>query len=108
MNEELNEINTDLKELFVANQLEEMTEVLNKLSDEEVNELAISNHNIIKKYYDSGNQTLLFQYIKFVAFACYLVEYAYGRQLTTEEEQKDRIFIYEEIYGWIRSANDVQ
>jgi len=102
MNEEINNINTDLKELFVEEKLDNMNNILIEQPDEVVKEITIYNWNIIKKYYDTENHKLLIQYIKFVAYTCFMVEYSYGHQLISEEEYEAMISVYNNIYELLR------
>lgn len=102
MNEEINNINTDLKNLFVESKLQEIVDILKEQSDEVVKELSDHNWGIVKKYYDTENFSLLFRYMKFVAYSCFLVEYAYKRNLIREEAFSIMISIYNDIYELIR------
>jgi hypothetical protein len=52
MNEQLGQLDTELKELFVGNKIEEMDLLLQFKSDADMKELSDYNWNIIKKYYD--------------------------------------------------------
>lgn len=85
MTEEINNLNTDMKELFTENKYEELIDLLNETSDATVVEITEHNYSIIKKYYDEENFKLIFQYIRFTAFTSFLCEYTYKRQLFTEE-----------------------
>lgn len=102
MTEEINNLNTDLKELFVNDKIEESSNILDQTADETVLEISLFNYEIIKKYYDSGKFTLLIQYIRFVAFSCYLCEYAAKRQLIAKDSFDGMSFIFNEIYKLIQ------
>lgn len=102
MTEELNNLNTDLKELFVNNQLDDLKNTLDKETDEVVVELTHYNYEIIKKYYDAKKFNLLLQYIKFTAYSCFLCEYAADRQLINAEEFNSMSAIFHEIYRIIQ------
>ena len=47
MTEELNNFNTDLKDLFMQNKLEEIGSLLSEKSTEEIKELTLFNHEVI-------------------------------------------------------------
>ncbi len=98
MTEEMNNRNTDLKELFVENKLEELLESLEETADDIVIEITLFNYEIIKKYFDAGNFTVLIQHIKFTAFTCFLCEYAAKRQLISNEDFENMTFTFNEIY----------
>ena len=99
MTEEINNINTDLKELFVENKLEKLLEILEQTADDTVIEITIYNYEIIKKYYDTGNFAILIQHIKFTAFTCFLCEYAAKRQLISNDDFEKQTLIFNEIYN---------
>jgi hypothetical protein len=102
MTEELNNLNTDLKELFVNNQLDALKNTLDKETKEVVLELTCYNYEIIKKYFDSEKFNLLLQYIKFTAYSCYLCEYAADHQLIEEEDFNAMSAVFHEIYRIIQ------
>ncbi len=103
MTEDINNLNTDLKELFVNDKIEESTKILDQTEDETVLEITLYNYEIIKKYYDSQKFTVLIQYIKFAAFSCYLCEYAAKRELIAKEEFEGMSFIFSEIYKLLQN-----
>jgi hypothetical protein len=102
MTEELNNLNTDLKELFVNNQLDDLKNALNKEQKEAVLELTYYNYEIIKKYYDTEKFNLLLQYIKFTAYSCYLCEYSADGGFISEEEFNGMSAVFHEIYRIIQ------
>lgn len=81
MTEEMNNLNTDLKELFVENKLSELTDQLDGTDTDTVLTLTNYNYGIIKGYLDTEKYDLLGQYIRFVAFSSFLCEYAGNKQL---------------------------
>ena len=102
MTEEINNLNTDLKELFVNNQLEEAARILNETEDEIVGEITLYDYEIIKKYYDSQKFSILIQHIKFTAFSCYLCEYSANRQLIGAEDFEGMSQVFNDIYRQIK------
>lgn len=106
MTEEINNLNTDLKELFVNNQIEEATRLLDETADEIVREITLYNYDIIKKYYDTQKFNLLIQYIKFTAFSCYLCEYAVKHQLIDSKDFEGMSFVFNDIYNHMKQENN--
>ena len=102
MTEEINNLNTDLKELFVNNQLEEAARILNETEDSIVVEITLYNYEVIKKYYDSQKFSILIQHIKFTAFSCYLCEYSANRQLIGGEDFEGMSQVFNDIYSQIK------
>lgn len=102
MTEEVNNLNTDLKELFVNNQIEETAKILDQTADETVLEITLYNYEIIKKYFDSQKFSVLTGHIRFAAFSCYLCEYAANRQLIGREDFEGMSRVFQEIYSHIR------
>lgn len=84
MTEEMHNLNTDFKELFTENKLEELTGLLDKTSPDTVHTITNFNYDIVKGYLDSEKFDLLKQYIRFVAFTSFLCEYAGSRQILSE------------------------
>ena len=99
MTEEINNRNTDLKELFVENKLEELLESLEQTADDIVTEITLYNYEIIKKYFDSGKFSVLISHIKFTAFTCFLCEYAAKRRLISKEDFDGMSSVFNEIYN---------
>lgn len=102
MTEEINNLNTDMKELFVNNQLEELTEQLNQTADETVLEITLYNYEIIKKYFDTEKYQVLIQHIKFVAFSCFLCEYSAKRNLIDALGFEGMSEIFNSIYELLK------
>ncbi len=98
MRDELAQVDADLKELFVASKLDEMAELLQEQPDSDVKEIAEYNWNVIKKYYDTERFDLLLQHLKFVAYTCYMVEYAHKVGLISEEAFRIMMMVYNDIY----------
>lgn len=98
MTEEINNLNTDLKELFSENKLDALYDKLEEIDAETVTEITMYNYDIIKKYYDTEKYSLILQYIRFVAFTSYLCEYSFKRGLFTEERFKEIMTVYENIF----------
>jgi hypothetical protein len=102
MNEEITNLNTDFKELFVNSQLEELVETLDKTENEIIHEITLFNYEIIKKYYDTEKYTVLFQYIKFVAYSSFLCDYSVNRQIIGDDTYQGMSSIFENIYNLIK------
>ena len=98
MNEVLGQLDADLKGFFVENQLKDMNELLQEQPDAVIRELSEYNWKVIKKYYDDERFNLLFQHFKFVAYTCYIVEYAHKLSFVNEEEFECRMKVYHDIY----------
>ncbi len=105
MKEELGDLDLYLKELFMGSKFDEMKDILKDKSDETVKELTDYSWNIIKKYYDMENYSLLFQYYKFVAYTCFLVEYSHKRGLISNEAFGIMMSIYNDIYEMKRKES---
>lgn len=98
MKEEMGSLDIELKSLFVDSKLEETIDLLSKQNEEDIKEMAEYNWNIIKKYYDTENFHLLFQHLKFVAYSCFLIEYAHKRKLISDDAFGIMMSIYNDIY----------
>jgi hypothetical protein len=98
MNEELGQLDADLKGLFVENKIEEIQQILGEQPDATVKEMYDYNWNIIKKYYDNGKFELLLSHLVFVAYTCFITEYAYKAGMLGEEVFQDRMTVYGDIY----------
>lgn len=98
MNEELGQIDADLKGLFVDSKIDEMMELLNDQPNAIVKEITDYNWNIIKKYFDTENFELLFRHFKFVAYSCFMVEYAHQLGLIGDDVFGIMMMIYNDIY----------
>jgi len=97
-NEKLSELDAELKGLFIETKLDEMKILLQEQNNETVKDLFEYTWNIIQKYYDTENYELLFRYLSFVAYSCFLVEYAYQLGLIDDKRYSDIMLIYNEIY----------
>lgn len=97
MNDELGYLDTELKGLFVDAKYDDMRDVLKDRTDEEVKEIYSYNWGIIKKYYDGESFDLLIKHIKFVAYSCYMVEYAHDRGLIGADVFGIMMSIYNDI-----------
>jgi len=98
MTEELNNFNTDLKDLFMQNKLEEIGDLLSEKSTEEIKELTLYNHEVIQKYFNEQKYAILLQHMPFVAYCCFLCEVAAKNQIITEEEANQILPLYQQIY----------
>lgn len=103
MTDEINNINTDLKELFSENKLEELIEKLETIPEEIILEITNHNYDIIKKYYDTEKFNLLLQYIRFVAFSSFLCEYSYKAGIITKENYDGMYQTFEDIYNLLQN-----
>ena len=98
MNEELAQLDADLKGLFVENKFDEMNEILQEQTREVVKELSEYYWNVIKKYYETERFDLIFGHFKFVAYSCYMVEYAHQRTIISDEAFQIMMLVYNDIY----------
>lgn len=106
MRDELARFDAEMKGLFVEEKIEEMREELAKQSDEDMKEVCDYNWNIIRKYYDVENFELLFKHFRFVAYTCFVVEYAHQRGLISDEAFKIMMLIYNDIYELKRKQRE--
>jgi hypothetical protein len=97
LNEELSYLDAELKGLFVETKYDDMRDILKDRTDEDVKEIHSHNWGIIRKYYDAENFDLLLKYMKFVAFSCFMMEYAYGRGLIGADVFGIMMSIYNDI-----------
>lgn len=102
MTEEINNLNTDLKELFVDSKYDRMQEILDKIADSIMIEITQYNFDIIKKYYEAERYTILAQFIKFVAYTSFLCEYSAKREIISSEEYDGMVKIFNDIYLMIK------
>lgn len=105
MTEELNNFNTDMKELFMNNKFEEIIDELANKSDAEVQELTYTNYEVIKKYYDLQKFDLIFTHIKFVAYTCFFCEYASKREVIDAAEFSDMMAVFTAIHAKLQEQN---
>ncbi len=98
MTEELNNFCTDLKDLFMKQDFEEMEKQLAGRSAQDVAEMAERERSIIVKYYEGGQYELLLTHLNFVAFASYLYEYAGKRGIYAGKEYQDGMEIFMKIF----------
>lgn len=98
LNEELARFDAELKGLFSENSFDEMEEMLGTQPDASVKDLSDYNWNIIKKYYDTEKFELLFQHFQYVAYTCFIVEYAHKAGLISEDAFGIMMMIYNDIY----------
>ncbi len=98
MNEELAQLDADLKGLFVENKFDEMNEILQEQTREVVKELSEYYWNVVKKYYETERFDLIFGHFKFVAYSCYMVEYAHQRTIISDEAFQIMMLVYNDIY----------
>lgn len=98
MKDELNQFDAELKGLFVEEKIDEMREQLRDKSDSIIKELSDYNWNIVKKYYDTESFELLFSHFKFVAYSCFMIEYAHQRGIIGDDVFGIMMLIYNDIY----------
>lgn len=106
MTEEINNLNTDFKELFSENKLEELIEQLDKTEASIVTEITLFNYDIIKKYYQSEKYNLLLQFIKFVAFSSFMWEYSAKRELLDSVQNEEMSALFTNIYELVQSEKN--
>ncbi len=104
MTEELNNFNTDMKELFMNNKFEEIIDELANKSDDEIRELTYANFDVIKKYYDLEKFDLIFTHIKFVAYTCFFCEYAHKSGVIEETEFQNMMLIFTSIHTMMQEG----
>ncbi len=102
MTEEINNINTDLKELFVNQKYEEMLETLDGLSDDVALEIALFNHDVIDKYYREEKFDLIRQYLTFTAYTSFVFEYAVKRELLPKDVAEEKYKLYTNIFEMLQ------
>lgn len=98
MTEEINNINTDLKELFANAEYDKLIVHLDLLSDPIAQEITLYNYDIIKNYYETEKFTVIFQHIKFVAYTSFLCDYSAKRQLIIPADYESMALIFTNIY----------
>lgn len=106
MTEEINNLNTDFKELFSENKLEELIEQLNSTDASIVTEITVFNYDIIKKYYEAEKYSLLMQFIKFVAFTSFMWEYSAKRELLNPDLDTEMSLLFSNIYEMIQAQKN--
>ena len=106
MTEEMNNLNTDLKELFVENKLDELTEKLDSTEKETVLTITNYNYGIIKGYLDTEKFDLLRQYVRFVAFSSFLCEYAGNKQLVEASVYQSMEDSFKTILAFIQKSRE--
>ncbi|GEM_PF-836485 len=106
MTEEMNNLNTDLKELFVENKLDELTEKLDSTEKETVLTITNYNYGIIKGYLDTEKFDLLRQYVRFVAFSSFLCEYAGNKQLVEASVYQSMEGSFKTILSFIQKSRE--
>jgi hypothetical protein len=106
MTEEMNNLNTDLKELFVENKLDELTEKLDSTEKETVLTITNYNYGIIKGYLDTEKFNLLRQYVRFVAFSSFLCEYAANKQLVEASVYQSMEDSFKTILAFIQKSRE--
>ena len=105
MTEELGQLDLELKGLFIASKLDELIELLNRQPENIVKEISDYNWNIVKRYYDTERFDLLFQHLKFVAYTCFIVEYAHQIGVIGDDVFKIMMMIYNDIYELKKQQN---
>lgn len=105
MTEELNNLNTDLKELFMNQKFEEIVDQLNDQSEANIHELTYANYDVIKKYCELEKYDLIFTHIKFVAYTCFCCEYAFQRGVIDATTFDDMMKLFNGIYAKLQEAS---
>lgn len=105
MTEELNNFNTDCKDLFMQNKIDDIITALEDKSDADVLELLHANYDVVNKYYTSEKFDLLFTYFKFVAYSCFFVEYATKRGILSAAEQAPMMEVFSTIFTMYQTRN---
>jgi hypothetical protein len=98
MNEDLAQLDAELKGLFMESDIDGMSDLLKEQPTSVIKELSDYNWNIIKKYYEAENYELLFKHFKFVAFSCYIVEFAHQSGIISDEAFQIMMLVYNDIY----------
>lgn len=105
MNEELAQLDADLKGNFVENKIDEVIELLKEQPEAVIAELSEYYWNVIKKYYDNEKFDLLFGHFSFVAYTCFIVEYAHQLGLISDEAFSIMMMVYNDIYELKKSRS---
>ena len=98
MTEEIGQLDLELKGLFIESKLDELVDLMNQQPEQIVKEISDYNWNIVKKYYDTERFDLLLQHLKFVAYTCFVVEYAHQIKLISDDAFSIMMMIYNDIY----------
>ena len=98
MREELAQLDADLKGVFAEDNFEELNVLLSQQPDSTVKELSDYYWNIIKQYYETERFDLLFAHFNFVAFTCYIVEYAHQATLISDDAFGIMMMVYNDVY----------
>lgn len=106
MTEEINNLNTDLKELFVESKFDKMQEILDNIADNIILEITQYNFDIIRKYYEEQRYNILAQFIKFVAYSSFLCEYSVKCQIINKEDYEKMFEIFTDIYLNIKKEQE--
>lgn len=106
MTEEVNNFNTDLKDLFANNNFEELTRQLELSDIEIVKEIILHNYSIVKKYYDDERFNLLVQYVRFVAYTSFLCEYGGKTGIISVKEFEAMNQIFMNIHEYIKQSRN--
>lgn len=106
LTEELNNFNTDLKELFVKMEYEEMKLRLGERTTEERRQLIECNQTIVEKYFREGRLDLIRKFITFVAYSSFLAEYGMKQGILPDGE--DPMELYQEIFEALRGESETQ
>ncbi len=98
MTDKLGELDLEWKGLFMESKFEELVEALNREPESIIKEASDYNWNIVKKYYDTERFDLLLTHLKFVAYTCFIVEYAHKIGVVGDEVFSIMMMIYNDIY----------
>ena len=106
LGEELNNFNTDLKEMFMNMEYNEMKTKLGEWPQEDVLRMIRFNHEVVEKYFRDNRLDLIRKFISFVAYASFLVEYGLSQNLFPADE--DPMELYQDIFEALRSEAGVE
>ena len=106
LGEELNNFNTDLKELFVNMDYNEMKTRLAAWQQDEVLKMIRYNHGVVEKYFQDGRLDLIRKFISFVAYCSFLVEYGINQNLYEAGEEPMKL--YEDIFDALRAESGAE
>lgn len=98
MNEDLAQLDAELRGLFMENKLDEIKDLLKEQQNDAVKEISEYSWNVVKKYYETERFDLLFGHFTFVAYSCFLVEYAHREGIIRDEAFGIMMSIYNDLY----------
>lgn len=102
LSDDLVQLDGDLKELFMDQKLEELNERVAKEKEADIRELSLYNWEIVKKYYDDDRMDIILQFLKFVSYSCFLVEYANQQGIISAMEYQNMFEVYQNVFDFIQ------